>query len=65
MTTIDEIADRLYRIATFDERGGISLSQYLILDERPSLVHTGSVQTFDGLLTRIALAVIARLFATG
>ncbi len=57
LTTIDEIADWLYRIATFDQRVGISFNQYLILDERPTLVHTGSVQTFDGLLARVAEVV--------
>ena len=42
-TTIDEIADRFYRIATPMEipGGGFSFNQYLIDDDEPLLFHTG------------------------
>jgi flavorubredoxin len=43
-TTIDEIADGIYRIATPVEipgGGGFSFNQYLIDDEEPLLFHTG------------------------
>ncbi|WP_019451734.1 MBL fold metallo-hydrolase [Cupriavidus sp. BIS7] len=43
-TTIDEIADRIYRIATPVEipgGGGFSFNQYLIDDDEPLLFHTG------------------------
>jgi flavorubredoxin len=43
-TTIDEIADRIYRIATpakIPGGGGFSFNQYLIDDDAPLLFHTG------------------------
>jgi flavorubredoxin len=43
-TTIDEIADHIYRIATPAEipgGGGFSFNQYLIDDDAPLLFHTG------------------------
>ena len=48
MTSIDLIQEGVYRIATFDEKVGISFNQYLILDNKPALIHTGSVMVFDG-----------------
>jgi len=43
-TTVDEIADCIYRIATPVELpggGGFSFNQYLIVDDEPLLFHTG------------------------
>lgn len=41
-TSIDEIADGLYRIHTpVDLAGGFSFNQYLIVDDEPLLFHTG------------------------
>jgi flavorubredoxin len=43
-TTIDEIADRIYRISTpfaIPGGGGFSFNQYLIDDDEPLLFHTG------------------------
>lgn len=44
-TTIDEIADGIFRISTpFDipgDAGGFSFNQYLVLDDEPLLYHTG------------------------
>jgi flavorubredoxin len=44
MTTVDEIADGIYRISTPIEipgAGGFSFNQYLIRDDEPLLFHTG------------------------
>jgi flavorubredoxin len=44
MTTVDEIADGIYRISTAIEipgAGGFSFNQYLIRDDEPLLFHTG------------------------
>ncbi len=49
MTTIDEIADGIYRLYTPIETpgaGGFSFNQYLIVDEAPLLFHTGLRQLF-------------------
>lgn len=39
MTTIDEVADGIYRIATFAPEFGISFNQSVIADDEPTLVH--------------------------
>ena len=42
--SVDEIADRIYRISTFSPSappGGITFNQFLIDDDEPMLVHTG------------------------
>ncbi|WP_213308819.1 MBL fold metallo-hydrolase [Paraburkholderia sacchari] len=47
-TTIDEIANRIYRISTPVEipGGGFSFNQYLIDDDEPLLFHTGLRKLF-------------------
>jgi len=40
-TRIDQIAGGIYRISTMTETYGITFNQFLIDDERPTLVHTG------------------------
>jgi flavorubredoxin len=57
MTTINEIVDGVYRISTFDEKIGLSFNQYLIQDEKPTLVHTGPAPLFIEVLQRIREAV--------
>jgi flavorubredoxin len=46
-TRIDEIVDDIYRISTWLPEGGITFNQFLIDDERPTLVHTGMHQTYE------------------
>lgn len=56
-TTIDEIADHIYRINTPIEipgAGGFSFNQYLIDDDEPLLFHTGLRKLFP--LVRDAIA---------
>ena len=56
-TSIDEIADGIYRISTgvtaIDVPGGFSFNQYLIVDDAPLLFHTGPRKMFDA--TRAAI----------
>jgi flavorubredoxin len=40
-TRIDEIAGGIHRISTFSPDFGITFNQFLIDDERPTLIHTG------------------------
>jgi flavorubredoxin len=42
-TTVDEVADGIYRISTpaRNSPGGFSFNQYLIVDDEPLLFHTG------------------------
>jgi flavorubredoxin len=47
-TTVDEIAERIYRISTpVHILGGFSFNQYLIADEEPLLFHTGPRRMFQ------------------
>jgi flavorubredoxin len=57
-TTIDEIADGIYRISTPLEAvpGGFTFNQYLVLDDEPLLFHTGLRQLFPlvrGAISRV------------
>lgn len=57
-TTIDEIAQGIYRISTpvppEEMPGGFSFNQYLIVDDHPVLYHTGPRRIFDGVRDAIA-----------
>lgn len=55
MTTIAEISEGLYRISTpiAVAPGGFSFNQYLLVDEKPLLFHTGP----RGLFTATAAAI--------
>jgi flavorubredoxin len=46
-TRIDHIAGGIYRIATMTDAYGITFNQYLIDDERPTLVHTGNYDHYE------------------
>lgn len=59
-TTIDEIADGIYRISTPVPPpaipGGFTFNQYLVVDEHPMLYHTGPRKMFE--LTREAINAV-------
>jgi flavorubredoxin len=44
---ISEIKDGIYRISGFVEEYGITFNQFLIGDERPTLIHTGPVGMYE------------------
>src|ERR671918_933455 len=46
-TRIDEIVGGIYRISTWHEPYGITFNQFLIDDERPTLIHTGMRDLHD------------------
>jgi flavorubredoxin len=45
-TTIDEVGDRLYRLSTFVEAGGLVFNQYLLDGDEPFLFHCGHRRMF-------------------
>ena len=45
-TRIDHVTGGIYRIATMTEPYGITFNQFLIDDERPTLIHTGDLKSF-------------------
>jgi flavorubredoxin len=53
-TRIDAVGDDVYRIATFDPTYGISFNQFLIADDRPTLIHTGTWQVYNAVRSAIA-----------
>lgn len=68
-TSIDEIADGIYRINTPIEipgAGGFSFNQYLIVDDEPMLFHTGLRRLFPVVREAIeAVMPVARLRYVG
>lgn len=54
MTRIDPVADGIYRISSFDPAYHISFNQFLIVDERPTLIHTGVYPAYDSVRKAVA-----------
>lgn len=48
-TRIDHIAGGIYRISSWSADYGITFNQFLIDDERPTLVHTGNYDQYDAI----------------
>src|SRR5437016_12138161 len=46
-TRIDHIAGGIHRISTMAEPYGIAFNQFLIDDERPTLIHTGEYDSYE------------------
>ncbi|HEV8574520.1 MAG TPA: MBL fold metallo-hydrolase [Dehalococcoidia bacterium] len=53
MSEVHEIADGIYRIAAFNENDPITFSQFLVLDEKPLLFHTGQRALFPETLEAV------------
>lgn len=54
ITRIDEVGDRIYRIATFDSTYGITFNQFLIDSDLPALIHTGPHQAYENVRAHVA-----------
>jgi len=54
MASLDQVADGIYRIATFAPRGNATFNQFLIEDEHPTLVHAGTRQDYEAVKRAIA-----------
>jgi flavorubredoxin len=57
-TTVDEIADGIYRLSTYAPQvappAGLTYNVFLILGDEPLLFHTGKRSMFPGLSAAIA-----------
>jgi flavorubredoxin len=53
-TRIDHITGGIYRIATMTEAYGITFNQFLIDDERPTLIHTGEYGAYENVRKAIS-----------
>ena len=62
-TRIDPVGDDTYRIATFDPRYDITFNQFLIADQRPTLIHTGIWQVYENVRDAIAKVLDPRTLA--
>jgi flavorubredoxin len=54
MADVDEVAPGIYRIACYGPERRISFNQFLIDDERPTLVHTGHYAMYDEVHTAVS-----------
>jgi len=50
---IEEVVNSIYRISTFDKAVGITFNEYLIVDEKPTLIETGYLRTFKDVKAQI------------
>jgi flavorubredoxin len=53
-TQIDHIVGGIYRISTFSPDFGITFNQFLIDDDQPALVHTGTYNHYEGVRSAIS-----------
>jgi len=53
-TRIDHLTGGIYRISHWEEHYGITFNQFLIDDERPTLIHTGNHDHYDAVRRSIA-----------
>ena len=53
-TTIDEIADQIYRVATFVPDAGMTFNQVLVVADEPLLFHTGTRSIFGSVTEAVA-----------
>jgi flavorubredoxin len=53
-TRVDEVADGVYRISTYVEEKRFQFNQFLIDDERPALIHTGTYPMYEDVRRAVA-----------
>lgn len=51
--SIDEITDGICRISGFVDEFGITYNQFLINDEKPTLIHTGPIGMYEGVAEKV------------
>ena len=54
MAKVDQIIGGIYRISDFDPNIGITFNQFVILDEQPTLIHTGTFPAYDSVRKAVA-----------
>jgi len=53
-TRVDQVADGIYRIGTWWPEYGITVNQFVIIDDRPTLVHTGTFPAYESVRKAVA-----------
>src|SRR4051794_22688185 len=51
---IDEVVKNIYRISAFEPQYGISFNQFLIMDDAPTLIHTGAHPWYESVRAAVA-----------
>jgi len=51
---VDEVVKDIYRISAFEPQYGISFNQFLILDDAPTLIHTGAHPWYESVRKAVA-----------
>ena len=51
---IDEVVKNVFRISAFEPQYGISFNQFVILDEQPTLIHTGTHPWYESVRAAVA-----------
>lgn len=54
MTRVDQVGDDIYRIGTWWPEYGITVNQFLIADDAPALIHTGTFQAYEAVRQAVA-----------
>jgi flavorubredoxin len=54
MARVDEVASGIFRISTFEPNVGITFNQFLIVDEHPALIHTGTHLAYEAVRKAVA-----------
>ena len=54
MARVDHLAGGIYRISTYAPAKRISFNQFLIQDEKPALIHTGTFPMYDDVRAAVA-----------
>ena len=54
MAHVDEVAPAIYRISTLNEETQFQFNQFLIDDERPALIHTGTFPMYEDVHKAVA-----------
>jgi flavorubredoxin len=61
MAQLDKIAESVYRISSTAGPGGFSFNQFLIKDEKSTLVHTGALAQFKGVMDSLSQVLDIKL----
>ncbi len=57
MARVDEVAKGVFRISSFDPAYHISFNQFLIVDDRPALIHTGIYPAYESVRAAVAQVI--------
>src|SRR3954469_16717804 len=57
MTRVDEVGEGIYRVGTWWPEYGIIVNQFVIADERPTLVHTGTFPAYEAVRNAVAQVI--------